>query len=178
MPAFERPSAMRPSTSRSRGRQVSEWVVAAPGADELVDESRIHDRSSPDDSVEALQKVGHVGHPALQQVAGSLASRKQVNRLVDLHVSGQHDDAGVRHLGADHPGGIKPLGLMVWRHANVDDDQVRLAGANELEQLRGVARLTNDLEARPLEQAGDAFAKEHVIIRNGDARQGHRGDHL
>jgi hypothetical protein len=50
------------------------------------------------------------------------------------------------------------------RHPDVDDHELGLARAHEPEELVGVARLTDDLEAGPFEQAREAFAQEDVVV--------------
>ena len=78
---------------------------------------------------------------------------EQLHRLVDLDVRRQHQDAGARKLGADHARGLEPLGLMVRRHADVDDYEVRLVLAHQLEQRGSVACLP-DHRRSPTVRAG------------------------
>ena len=59
---------------------------------------------------------------------------------------------------------------MIWRHADVDDGQIRSALANDPDQLRPVARPADDLVPAPLEQARDALAHQHVIVGDDDSR--------
>jgi hypothetical protein len=50
------------------------------------------------------------------------------------------------------------------RHPDVDDDEVRGGVADEREQLPRVSRLTHHLDAEALEQTGQAFAEQDVVL--------------
>ena len=70
-----------------------------------------------------------------------------------------------RELLADHARGVEALGLVVRRHPDVDDHQVGRALAHELEELGRVARLADDREPGPLEQAREPLAEQDVVVR-------------
>jgi len=59
---------------------------------------------------------------------------------------------------------------MIWRHAYVDDGQIRSALANEPDQLSPVACPADDLVPALLEQAREALAHQHVIVGDDDSR--------
>jgi hypothetical protein len=91
----------------------------------------------------------------------------------------EHEDAGLGELLADGARGLQSLRLVRGRHADVDQDEVWLVLADEGEELLGVAGLPHNLEARPLEQAGEALAEEDVVIGECDACGcRHRDDYL
>ena len=46
--------------------------------------------------------------------------------------------------------------------------------ANEAQQLRSVACLTDKLVPGPLEQARNALPQEHIVVRDDDANSGRR----
>jgi hypothetical protein len=52
---------------------------------------------------------------------------------------------------------------------SVDDHEIRLAVANELDQLIRVAGLSDDLEVRSLEQAREPFAQENIVVGHDNA---------
>ena len=66
--------------------------------------------------------------------------------------------------------GDEPLVRVRRRHADVDDRDVGVVRANLQEQLVGIARLADDLEAAVLEQAGDALAEEDGVLGENDSR--------
>jgi hypothetical protein len=72
--------------------------------------------------------------------------------------------AGVGTLFADHPGRVEALGGVGRRHPNVGHNEVRIHGPNHLEQLGPVTGLTDDVQTRALQQARQAFAKQHVVV--------------
>lgn len=76
----------------------------------------------------------------------------------------QHQDGGVGTLFADHPGRVEALGGVGRRHPNVGHNEVRIHGPNHLEQLGPVTGLTDDVQTRALQQARQAFAKQHVVV--------------
>ena len=55
------------------------------------------------------------------------------------------------------------------RHPDVDDGQVRIALADELEQLTPAARLADDIEPGPFEQTRETFAQQDVVVGDDDA---------
>ena len=58
---------------------------------------------------------------------------------------------------------------MRGRHSNVDDHELGLVFAHELEELVCVTGLADDLEAGPLDQTGEAFAQKDVVVGDDDA---------
>jgi hypothetical protein len=61
-------------------------------------------------------------------------------------------------------------------HPDIDDCQLRAMFADQIQQFRGVTCLPDDLEARSLEQAGQAFAEQDVVIGDDYAHGVHRVD--
>src|SRR5215831_15639497 len=60
------------------------------------------------------------------------------------------------------------------RHANIDDDELGLVLTYELQELVGIAGLTDDLEVGPLEQAREPLSQKDVIVGHDDATVGGR----
>jgi hypothetical protein len=58
---------------------------------------------------------------------------------------------------------------MRGRHTDVHDYEVGLGRVDYIEELAGVPGLPHDLESGAVEQAGQAFAKENVVLGDGDA---------
>ena len=169
MPAFERPSAISASTSRSRAvrsesgsspRRALTSVWTRPGS--TTDPPAAIRRSDVDEFV-------HVQDATLEQVADPIPGREELRRLLDLDMCREDEDAGFRKLLADRVRCLEPLGRMRRRHPNVDDHELRLVLAHELEQLVRVARLADDLEVGPLEQAREPFAQKDVVVGHDDA---------
>jgi hypothetical protein len=60
------------------------------------------------------------------------------------------------------------LGGVRRRHPNVDDHELRFVLTDEIEKLRRIARLTDDLEIRPLEHARQALSEKDVVVGHND----------
>jgi hypothetical protein len=60
-------------------------------------------------------------------------------------------------------------------HPDVDDDEVGLVLADELEEPVGVCGLTDNVEAGPVEQAREAFAQQDVVVCDDDPAARVRG---
>ena len=88
--------------------------------------------------------------------------------LVDLDVRGQQEDRHLWSVSTDGAGGLEALGLMPRWHPDVHDGQVRSEAVDEIEQSVGVVGLSDDIEPRPLQQAGDALAQEDIVIGQHD----------
>lgn len=58
---------------------------------------------------------------------------------------------------------------MAGWHANVDEHKVGAVFARELDQLGAIAGLTQNLEALPGQQAGEAFAEQDVVLGEDNA---------
>jgi hypothetical protein len=50
------------------------------------------------------------------------------------------------------------------RHSDVDHHELRRLGADQGEQLYGIAGLSDHVDAGPLEQAGQPLAEEDVVV--------------
>jgi hypothetical protein len=151
-----------------------ERILDAARGDKLLDERRIDDRAALDDPIDGVDELLDVGHPALQEIAAALAARQQVHRVIDLHVGGEEEDRRLRKLLPDHACRFEAFGRVPRRHSDVDDREVGLVLAHEVDQLRPAGALTDDLVARPLEHARYPFAKEDVVVGQDDAHVAHR----
>ena len=60
------------------------------------------------------------------------------------------------------------------RHPYVDDDELGLVLTYEPKEFVRIAGLTDDLEARSLEQACEPFAQKDVVVGHDDATAGGR----
>ena len=165
MARFERPSAIRPSTSRSRGRELVERVVAAAAAEQLRDDLGVERGAALADAPHRVHEPLDVGDAVLEQVADALgAVREQLERVPLLDVLRQHEHAGLRLPLADRGGGAQALVGVGRRHADVDDGDVGLVRRDLAQQVLGVARLADDLDAGLLEQPRDALAQQHRVV--------------
>ena len=149
--------------------ELTESVVAAADRDELLHERRVDDRAACRDPADCLRELGHVGHPALEQVADALAGGQQLHRLLDLGVRRQDQDPGRGELLADLPGRVEALGQIAWGHPDVDDGQVRVVLADQGQQRRSVVSLADDVEAGSLEQARYPLTQQGVIVGQDNA---------
>ncbi len=86
--------------------------------------------------------------------------------MCDLDVRRQDENGRLRRLIADRTGRSEAFCRVRRRHSNVDDREVRLVLANELEELLGIATLADHVEACSIEQARQAFAQEDFVVRN------------
>jgi hypothetical protein len=151
---FDRPSAMSPSTSRSRGVSSPNRIVAAATADELRDDARVERGAAFRDAAHCRAEVVDVRNAVLEEVADALgALRQELHRVAGLDVLREDEHGGVGVLLADLLRRDEPLVGVRGRHADVDDRDVGVVGADLQQQLLGVAGLADDLEAAVLEQA-------------------------
>ena len=67
----------------------------------------------------------------------------------------------------------EPFSAVRGRHPDVDDGQVRKVLADQVQQLRGIARLTDHLEAGPLEQADNPLADQHIVVGHDNTAATH-----
>jgi hypothetical protein len=62
---------------------------------------------------------------------------------------------------------------VVRGHLDIDDDQVGVALAYQLDELGGGARLAHDLEAGMLQQARDSLPEKDVVVGQHHTRLRH-----
>jgi hypothetical protein len=90
--------------------------------------------------------------------------------MLHLDVRGENDDRGLGNFFANYPSGVEPFRCVARRHPDVNDRELGPMFADERDQLRGVAALTDDLEPSALEQARQTFAKEDFVVRQRHPR--------
>src|ERR671919_644398 len=154
--------------------------MSTAGGEELLNQRRVDNRCSFDDSPEGVDEVVHIADAALQQVAAPLAACKEVRSLLHLDVRRQYEDRGLRHLIADHLGGVQSLARVGGRHPDVDDRELGAVLPHESEQLRRPAALAHDFESGALEQVRETLAEQNLIVRqhHPGAARGHALDYL
>ena len=172
---FERPSAISPSTSRSRGVSDCSGILAAPAAEQQRDDLRIERRAAAGDAPHGVGERVHVGDAVLEQVAGALGraatagrARRPPRRTGRARARRSPGCSARMACAARRPSSV-------WRrrHADVDHGDVGLVGADLAQQVLGVARLAGDLEARTppaAARAPRAAARSRRRSRRGWAR--------
>jgi hypothetical protein len=85
-------------------------------------------------------------------------------------VRGQHEDTDLRALAPQLQRRVQALGRVRRRHADVQHDHLGLQVAYEHPQLGDIAGLPGDLEAMPVEQGGEPFPQQHVVLGQHEPR--------
>ena len=169
---FERPSAISSSTSRSRGvssssgssarRRPTSWLTTAGSSAEPPSPTR---RT-------ALANCSRSAIAVLEQVADALGalgraapSRSRARRTARGRARPCRETApgSPSRPAAPRPCGSAACGCRRRRPAACAGDVA--------EQVLGVAGLARDLEARLLEQPGDALAQQHRVVGDDDAHR-------
>ena len=118
-------------------------------------------------------KVPDVGDAVLEQIAGALGRLgQQLERVGLLDVLGEHEHRSRRALGADPVRRAQALVGVGRRHAHVDHGDVGLVRADLAQQLLGVARLADDLEARLVQQSRDPLTQQNGVVGDHDTHGG------
>jgi hypothetical protein len=123
--------------------------------------------------VDAPQRVGEHGeirHPLLQKVArpcGRLL--EQPHRVARLQVVREDEDADLGVPAADLLRGDEAVVAAVGWHADVHQSDVGSSSVDHPQQRLGVATTPRDLEAGVLEQASQALAQQHLVVRDHDS---------
>src|SRR3954454_15629586 len=158
--------------------QALEGVFTATPAEQERDDLRVQRRAATGDAAHRVGEGVHVRHAVLEQVARGLRGlRQQVERVGLLDVLAEHEHARAGVLRADLAGRAQPLVGVAGRHADVDDRDVGLVGADLAEQVLGVAGLAGDLEAGVLEQPDETLAQQHGVLGHDDLEWGICGAH-
>ena len=113
----------------------------------------------------------HVAHSLLEQVADARrVVADQVVRVGLLAVRREHQDAELGLVGAQLHGRAQAVVRALRRHLHVDDRDIRLVRTDLADEVVRVARARDDVEPGIAQQAGDAFAHEHVVLTDDDAQ--------
>ncbi len=142
--------------------QVVDRVMAlAAAADELGHDGGIEHRSALADALDRVRKVVEIRDAVLEQVADPASViGKQLEGVARPYVLGEDDYAQHRVAAAELARRTQSFVRVRRRHADVDDGDVGLLLGHFAEQLVGIARLSDDLEAGLDEQARHALPKE------------------
>ena len=179
MPAFERPSAISSSTSRSRGRQVVDRARAA-AAEQLRDDLRVERGAARADAAHGLDEVVDVHHAVLQQVADAARRARageQLGRVGALDVLRDDEDRGLGRGAPQLERGAQALVAEGRRQADVDDRDVRLLQPHRVhERVAVVDRRRRPRSRSPRAAAPSRRAGARGPRRSRPARQLHAHD--
>ena len=164
MPALDRPSAINPSTSMFARRQHCQRIVTAPSGHQLLHHRRVNHRRALCYPSQGVDKIGDIGDPALEQISDAAATGQQLHRMLDVDMRRQHQNPGVGQFLANHPGCLQALGGMSGRHPDIHHHHIGAGFAHQGEQLDSVADLADDGEPRAVQQAGQTFAQEGLVV--------------
>ena len=150
--------------------EVVEGRAAMP-ADEPLHDLGVERRPTRGDALDGVDELGGVSHPILQQVtdAGRVVA-DELEHVRGLEVLRQHQHGDVRVRAADGCGSDEPVVGVVGWHPDVDHGDVGGVRAHLQEEIVGVRAAPDDLVAGVLEQRCDAVSKEHLVVRNDDAK--------
>jgi hypothetical protein len=81
----------------------------------------------------------------------------------------QHEHAHIRVVAANVLRSKEPVVAPIGRHPYVHDGDVRLPRLDHAQQGVGIATAAGDLEARILEQPGEALAKQRLVVGDHDS---------
>ena len=161
---FERPSAIRASTSRSRARQLIERS-SRPAGEHSRHHLGIEHGPALGHAPDGVDEPLDVGYPVLEQIADALrALGQKLGRVLLLDVLREHEHARARELRSYDQRRLQALVSVGGGHLDVDDRDIGLVCAHLAQQVIEVAGLADDLEALILEQAGESRAKQERIF--------------
>ena len=146
-------------------REVVERVHPAAAAEHPRDDLRVQRRSSLRDLAHGGDEVVEVGDAVLEQVADAArVLADELGRVALDEVLGEHEHADLGVVAADLERRAQAVVGEVGRHPHVDDRDVRLVRADLAQQVRRVARASDDLDPRVLEQPRDALAEQQLVV--------------
>jgi hypothetical protein len=96
-----------------------------PVRNELLEERRIDDRSSLGHPLECVHDVGHLHHPALEDIPDPGPAFEEIDRGLDLDVRRQQENADLRSVRTDRTGGFEAFPRLCRRHTDVGDGKLR-----------------------------------------------------
>ena len=148
--------------------EVAEWVTTGSPADELRDDLRVERRASIGDMLDRFDEALDVGHTVLEQVAHPAAGGvgDELERVALLDVLREHEDGCIGVAPSDLERRPQPIVRIRRRHADIHHRHLGLVRRDLAHELRGVARLADDLEAPLFQQPHEALPQQHRVVRN------------
>jgi hypothetical protein len=114
---------------------------------------------------ERVRELVEVGDPVLEQVADAArVVADQLERVGRLDVLAEHEHADLGVRPPDRHGRAEAVVGVRGRHADVDHGGVGAMGADLADEVVGVARLRDDVEAVRLEHARQPLEQQGVIV--------------
>ena len=171
MPAFERPSAISSSTSRSRGVSVVDGARAA-AAEQLRDDLGVERGAALAHAAHRVDEVGDVHHAVLEQVADPARltrAGEQLGGVGVLDVLRDDEDRRLRRRLPQLERGAQALVAEGRRQADVDDRDVGRVEPDRVDERVGVVDGRDDLEAVRLEQPHHPVAQQREVLGDHDA---------
>ena len=145
MAALERPSAIRPSTSRSRAER-ADGIVAGVAGQQAGDHLWVHGRPTGCDPPYRFDELATIKHPVLQEIANATrAVGQQFAGVQLLDVLGQHQDGQSRHLLPRRESRPDALIGESRRESDVDDGEIGWIGRDGGDEIVSVADGRTDL---------------------------------
>ena len=145
-------------------RQVVERA-AAPSSQHPADDLGIERAAARRHPLDGVRERRDVADALLEQVADALGTvADQVERVGLLVELRQHEHADGRKPPPQLHRGYEPVVLASRRHLHVDHHDVGPVGERLAQQVVGVARLRDDVEAELAEQPHHALAQQHVVL--------------
>ena len=170
IPAFERPSAMSPSTSSSRWVSSLQRALGAPAGEELRDDFRVECGAPFRHAANGVDEVLDVEDAILQQVADpAAAGGEQLGRVGVLDVLRDDEDRHLRHGSPQLERGAQALVAEARRQADVDDRDVGLLAARRMDQCVAVGDGVDDREAVVAQQPGEPVAEQREVFGDQDS---------
>ena len=172
MPALERPSAIRASTSRSRAVSGSRPPGAPPGGKEVADHLGVERGAAGRDPGHGVGELVHVGDPVLEQVAhAGRAGAQQPGRIHGLDVLRQHQHRGARMGPAQLDRGPQPFIGPGGRHPDIGDDHVGVMLRDRRQQGGAVGDRGAHLVALVFQQPGQPGPEQGGVLGDHDAHR-------
>ena len=174
MPAIARlvrPSAIRPSTSRSRAVRESSGPSSRERPSIWATTSGSSTGAPPAKArIDRLGKALDVADAVLEQVADPLgAAREELTEVAVLDVLAEQQDADGRKLLADRQCSAQAVVGIVGRHAGRRRSQRRACNADLAQEVLGVACLGDQGVARVDEESRGALTQEDGVVGNHDS---------
>lgn len=151
-------------------RQVGQQVIAPATGDELGNDFRVERRPAGCHPGDGCQELRDVGHPVLQQITNRAdAGFEQFAGVFSLDVLREDEDWRIRNQTAGFYGGPNALIAEGWRHADVDDGNIRVVVEDCLDEVGAVLHLCDNDMPGIVQKPGNTFTQKNSIFGDYNA---------
>jgi hypothetical protein len=121
-------------------------------------------------------KIVDVPHTFFEQIPDTLRPvTDEIDREFGFAVLRQQHHSRTGQAFADFDGGTQAIITVMWRHSNIDDDDIGTERQSHGEKFGRIPRLSDDIQPCTQKHPRHSFTEEYIVLADGNAHRGRCG---